>query len=139
MAKKSSEAPPIYVIRVGDKLVGEFQADRDRIAAMPAGERIKVELSTGRSPSRLRWYWQFLHAVVKATDAAPDAESLHSLVKLNTGYVTPVMVRGMPFVVPRSISFASMPEEEFIGFLQRAERFIAETYGITPDDVEKAA
>lgn len=139
MAKKSSEAAPIYCVRRGDALIGEMQYDRDRIAAMPAGDRIKVELSTGRSPARLRWYWQFLHAVVKATDAAPDAESLHSLVKMHTGYVTPVMVRGMPFVVPRSISFASMPEDEFVGFLQRAERFIAESYGITPEDVEKAA
>jgi len=137
MAK--TEAPPIYLLRSGDKLIGEMQLDRDRIAEFPAGERIKVTLSTGRSPKRLRWYWQFLHAVVKATDAVPDAESLHSLIKLNTGYVTPMMVRGLPFVVPRSISFASMPEEEFIGFLQRAERFIAETYGITPQDLENAA
>jgi hypothetical protein len=58
---------------------------------------------------------------------------------MHTGYVTPVMVRGMPFVVPRSISFASMPEDEFVGFLQRAERFIAESYGVTPQDVEQAA
>ncbi|PDT15863.1 hypothetical protein CO670_15310 [Rhizobium sp. J15] len=139
MGKKSSENAPIYCVRRGDALIGELQYDRDRIAAMPAGERIKVELSTGRSPSRLRWYWQFLHAVVNATDAVPDAESLHSLVKLNTGYVTPMMVRGMPFVVPRSISFSSMTEEEFVGFLQRAERFIAESYGVTPEDVERAA
>lgn len=136
---KHKETPDVYVIRHGDHLIGEMEMDRETIRNFPVGQRIRVELRTGRSPSRLRWYWQFLHAVVKATDAAPDAESLHSLVKLNTGYVTPVMVRGLPFVVPRSISFASMPEEEFIGFLQRAERFIAETYGIVPSDVEKAA
>jgi hypothetical protein len=32
-----------------------------------------------------------------------------------------------------------MSEEEFTKFLQDGLRFVAETYGITPDDVEKAA
>lgn len=139
MSKKSSEAAPIYVTRMGDKLMGEMEMDRDAIRRFPAGERIRVDLRTGRVPARIRWYWQFLHAVIKATEAAPDAESLHELIKLSTGYTTPILVRGMPFMVPRSISFASMSEEEFSVFLQRAERFIAESFGISPQDIGEAA
>jgi hypothetical protein len=105
------------------------------IRQFPDGQRIRVDLRTGRVPERLRWYWKFLHAVVAATEAAPNAESLHSLVKLNTGYVTPMLVKGMPFVVPRSISFSAMSEDEFTGFLARAQRFIAEAYGISPEEV----
>ncbi|MBX5206733.1 hypothetical protein [Rhizobium sp. NZLR11] len=133
MAK--TEAPPIYLLRSGDKLIGEMQLDRDRIAEFPAGERIKVTLSTGRSPKRLRFWWSFLHEVVKATEAAPTAEALHETVKLCTGYTSPVSIKGMTVMVPRSISFASMTEEEFSTFLDHGLRFIATNYGIAPEQV----
>lgn len=143
MAKKSSEVAPIYCLKRGDSLVGEMQFDRDRIAAMPAGERIKVELSTGRSPSRLRFYWAFLHQVVSATECAPTAEYLHETIKLCTGFTTPVLVKNMTVMVPRSISFSSMSEEEFTTFLETALRFIAESYGVFPEsedgDARKSA
>lgn len=133
MAK--SEQPPIYVLRRGDSLIGEMEADREWIRQQPNGERIKVTLHTGRSPSRLRWYWSFLGRVVAATECSPNAESLHDVVKLHTGFVTPVMVKGMTVMVPRSVSFSSMSEAEFAGFLQHAERFIAEAYGITAQEL----
>lgn len=128
---KSPETAPIYVQRFGDKLAGEMQMDRDAIAKFKAGDRIKVTLHTGRSPSRLRWYWAFLNEVVKATECSPNAESLHEVVKLHTGFVTPVMVKGMTVMVPRSVSFSAMSEQEFADFLQHAERFIGEAYGLT--------
>lgn len=137
MAK--SEAPPIFVHRQGDKLAGEMQLDRDAIARFASGDRIKITMHTGRSPARLRWYWAFLNEVVKATDCCPNAESLHEVVKLHTGFVTPVLVKGMTVMVPRSISFSSMSEDEFGDFLKRAEAFIANAYGITADQIGDAA
>jgi hypothetical protein len=139
MSKKSSETPSIYCVRYGSNLVGEMAADRERIAEIKEGERVRVDVRTGRVPSRLRFYWSFLHEVVKATECCPTAEALHELIKLETGYTTPVKVRGYTVLVPRSIAFSSMSEEEFTKFLQDGLRFVAETYGITPDDVEKAA
>jgi hypothetical protein len=138
MAKKA-ETCPIYLIRTGDKLMGEMEMDRDAVRRFPAGERIRVDVRTGRVPSRLRFYWAFLHQVVKATECCPTAEALHELVKLETGYTDKVRVRGHIILVPRSISFSAMAEEEFTTFLANAERFIAETFGISPADVEQAA
>jgi hypothetical protein len=139
MSKKEKEAPPVYCIRRGETLIGEMQMDRDRIAEFAAGDRIKLHLSTGRAPSRLRFYWAFLRDVVEATECCPNAEALHSLVKLETGFTTPVKVKGYTVLVPRSVSFASMSEEEFMQFLAGAERFIAATYGIVPKDTKGAA
>lgn len=138
MAAKT-EQPPIYCLRRGDTLIGEMQMDRDRIADLPASERIKLQFSTGRVPSRLRFYWAFLRDVVDATECCPNAEALHELVKLETGFTTPVKVKGYTVLVPRSVSFSSMSEEEFMQFLAGAEKFIATTFGITPKDTRGEA
>lgn len=139
MSKKEKEAPPVYCLRRGETLVGEMAMDRARISELPAGERIKLQFSTGRVPSRLRFYWAFLRDVVEATECAPNAESLHELVKIETGYTTPVRVKGFTVLVPRSVSFSSMSEEEFMQFLAGAEKFIASAYGVFPKDTKGQA
>lgn len=131
MAK--NEHPPIYVLRRGDTLIGEMEADREWIRQQPHDQRIKVLMHGGRSPSKLRFYWSFLGKVVKATDCAPSTETLHDIVKLHTGFVVPIMVKGFPVAVPKSISFTSMSEEEFNAFLEKAIEWIAETYDVTPE------
>jgi len=133
MSKKSTENPPIYVIRRGDVLHPEMLADAEMIRKMKPGERIRVDLRTGRSPAKLRLYWSFLAKVIDATGAAPSAEALHELVKLETGFTTPIKVKGYTVLVPRSISFGSMTEQEFDLFLMNSFAFIAETFGITPE------
>jgi hypothetical protein len=128
-----NEKPPIYLLRRGDSLIGEMETDREWVRQIPYSERIKVDLRTGRSPKRLRFYWAFLGKVVKATECAPTAESLHELVKLETGFTTPIKVKGYTVLVPASISFGSMQEPEFEQFLENAIRYIADTFGVTPE------
>lgn len=131
MAK--TEAAPIYMLKRGGHLVPEMDVDAELLHRLPDAERIKVTLHTGRSPSRLRWYWAFLGRVIKATECAPTPEALHDVVKLHTGLVTPVMVKGFTVAIPKSISFSTMSEEEFSGFLDSAVKWIATTYGVTPE------
>lgn len=132
MAK--TEAAPIYMLKRHGHLVPEMGVDAELLNRLSDTDRIKVMLHTGRSPSRLRWYWAFLGRVVKATECAPTPEALHDVVKLHTGLVTPVMVKGFTVAVPKSVSFSTMSEEEFSSFLDTAVKWIAETYGITPDE-----
>jgi hypothetical protein len=139
MAKKASENPPCYVIRDGDRLVGEMEMDRDLIRQFPAGQRIRVELRTGRVPKRLAFYWAFLRNVVEATHCAPNEKILHQLVKLRTGHTDDVIMGGYVIKVPASISFENMDEPTFQKFLLSALEFIALEFGITPESVERAA
>jgi hypothetical protein len=133
MADKS-EAPPIWVERKGAGLWPCMQLDADEIAKFPIGQKIKVKLHTGRVPKRLRFYRSFLSKVVAATDCAPNSDALHEAVKLNTGFVTPVLIKGYHVNVPRSVAFDKMTEQEFGEFLTAALKWIAESYGITPED-----
>lgn len=139
MAK--SEASPIYVQRRGNTLVAEMAMDADLIQRIPLGQRVKITVTEGRSPAKLRLYWSYLGRVVKACHCAPSPEALHDVVKLHTGFVTPVLVKGFTVAVPKSISFSSMSESEFDDFLRTAEKWIIETYGISISDAfsEQAA
>lgn len=130
-----SEQPPIYMVRKGNYLIPEMEIDAELMERLPFGQQIKVTLYSGRSPSKLRWYWMFLGRVVKSTECAPSPETLHDIIKLHTGFVTPVMVKGFAVAVPKSISFSSMSEEEFETFRMSAIKWIAEIYHITPEDV----
>lgn len=136
---KASEAAPIYVIRRGDVLCPEMGLDSELIQRFSQSERIKVTLHTGRSPAKLRWYWAYLGRIVKATECAPSPESLHELVKLETGFTTPLKVRGYTVLVPRSIAFSSMSEQEFGDFLEGAIRFLSDVYGVTPEQAFEVA
>ena len=83
-------------------------------------------------------------AIIELAFGDPDTteaglQALHETVKLMCGYTTPVMVGKLTVMIPRSIAFSSMTEEEFTKFLEDGLRFIAETYGVTPESAEIAA
>lgn len=139
MSKKTNEASPLYVLRIGDKLVGEMEMDREMIRQFPLGERIRVDLRTGRVPSRLRFYWAFLHDVIAATGCAPHVKALHQTVKLKTGYTDDVLVGGFIIKVPSSIAFENMTEDEFTVYLENAIQFIASEFGVTPEQIKEQA
>lgn len=137
MAKKAPENPPVYVIREGDRLIGEMEMDREMIREFPAGQRIRVDLRTGRVPDRLRFYFAFLREVVNATGCTPTEKALHQVVKMRTGFTERVKLGDLIVEVPASVAFENMDEPTFGKFLQEALAFIASEFGITPEDVQR--
>jgi len=130
---KRSERPVYAFIRQGNALVPEMQMDCRALEGIAPNQRVKVEIRQWRNSSRFRLYWQMLQKVVDATDCAPTSEYLHSAIKLEIGYGTPVkLANGMKVLVPSSVSFSSMDEPTFQKFFDDAARYLAETYGIDP-------
>jgi hypothetical protein len=140
MAKKPTEAPPIYAIAQGDRLVGEMEADRDRLSEIPRGHRVIIDIRTaGRNTPRHRFYFAFLSKVIKATGCAPNTKALNTAIKMRTGYTEDVLMEGFIIKAPLSIAFDEMDEATFTQFLESALEFIARTYGVTPEDIGDAA
>lgn len=136
MSKSKSELPPIYCLRRGNYLVPEYAMDAEAIERFPHGQRIRVDLRTGRYPPRLRFYWQLLNKLVAATGCAANPEALHEALKLELGYANPIRLKtGMTILVPGSIAFDKMSEEDFSDFLDLAIEWIASNFGVTPGEI----
>ena len=130
MTKAAKDKAPVYFRRVGWALVPELQIDVEALAKIPVNARVRVEISEPRSVNRLRLYWRMLAYVRDATDCAPTSEHLHSAIKLELGYGIPVRLSsGVKVLVPGSIAFDKMSEDEFRGFFDRAVAFLTETFG----------
>jgi hypothetical protein len=135
MAKKT-EHPPIYCMRRGNMLIPEYAQDAEMIERFPHGQRIRIDLRTGRSPDKLRFYWKLLKSLVDATGCAANVEALHGAVKLDLGYANPIRLKtGMTILVPGSIAFDKMTEEDFSEFLEKAIEWMATNFGLTVDDL----
>lgn len=132
MAKKPEK--PVYAfIRTAQGLVPEMAYDAHALDGVKLGERVRVEIKQFRNLGRFRLYWSMLAKVLEATDCAPTVEHLHSAIKLELGYGTPVRLgNGMTVLVPGSIAFEAMDEAEFQGFFERAAAYLAGQFGIDP-------
>jgi hypothetical protein len=127
---KKSERPVYAFQRVSNSLVPEMSFDLAALDGIAQGERVRVEIKQWRNSGRMRLYWKMLSYVREATECAPTSEALHSAIKLELGFGTPVRLRnGMTVLVPASISFEAMEEQEFVAFLDRAVEFLSATYG----------
>lgn len=139
MAKKPDR--PIYAYRrKGNSLVPDMEFDLRALDGVGQGEQVRVEVKRFRNLGRHRLYWAMLSKVIDATDCAPNAEHLHSAIKLELGYGTPVRLgNGMTVLVPGSIAFEAMDETTFQGFFDRAAAYLAEQYGLDPLEFMKEA
>lgn len=139
MARKP-EKPTYAFVRRGDALVPELDMDCRALDGIAQGQRVKVEIKEFRNIGRHRAYWKMLHEMVAATECALSPERLHEVIKLETGVVDLIRLpNGMTVAIPGSIAFDKMSEEEFIAFFQRAEEWLARTYGWVPESERDAA
>lgn len=129
VARKPERA--VYAFRrKGNALLPDMEFDLRALDGVADGELVRIEVKQFRNVARHRGYWAMLADVVAATECALTPERLHDVLKLETGVVDVVRLpNGMKVMLPGSISFEKMTEAEFIAFFQRAEQWLAETYG----------
>ncbi len=139
MAKKPEG--PIYAFRrKGSSLVPDMEFDLDALNGIAEGERLRVELRQWRNAGRNRAYWKILSEVVQACGLKYTPEKLHEILKLENGVVDLVRLpTGMTVAIPGSIAFEKMTESDFVSFFEKAQLWLAETYGYTPGDTQKCA
>jgi hypothetical protein len=139
MAKKP-EKPVYSFVRRGNALQPELAYDVHALDGITQGQRVRLNIQEWRNFDRLKAYWAMLHDVVDATEAAPTAERLHEVLKLENGFVDFVALpNGFKVAIPASVALDKMSEPEFIAFFQTAERWLAATYGYVPPKRERRA
>ena len=131
---------PIRVTRQGTKLRPVSAADLNAVLAIKDGEMVEIAIKQRRSLPQLQAYWSMLSRVVEATDAFPTAEKLHEALKMDLGYTTPLKtLSGDVFLVPDSVAFNKMSAPDFRDYFKRAEKLLAEKFGIDARELRKEA
>lgn len=137
-----SDAPPILMRRVLDKMVPASQLDADHLRKFPANKALRVRVTMPRNVGRLRLYWALLKVVHENMDHPPPIETLHEAIKVRLGYTETIRFKGAQSVeLPSSIAFDKMAEPEFIVFMDRFKAFLTETVipGLGKPELEEAA
>lgn len=131
------ERPTYRFIRRGMTLRPAMEYDCAALEGVAHNEEVTVHITQGRFNPRLRAYWAMLRDCVDATGCAPSKEALHEAVKLHTGHGVPVRLSdGTELLVPGSIAFDAMSEQEFVRFFRAAEEWLAREFGFVRERIE---
>jgi len=108
-------------IRRGNCLVPADFVAEEWMQAIPEGKEILVDWRKPRSPKNHRHFFAILHLASDHLPEYPDEDTLLDALKVAVNHVRPLrLVDGRMIFLPKSINFASMAEEPFKRFKNRA-------------------
>lgn len=122
-------------IRKGNSLVAADFAAEEFLAGIPQGREVTVTVRRPRSPKHHRWFFKLLREVVSNTDDRwANEDDLLDDLKLACGHFTrrANIMTGEIQYVAKSINFASMSEDKFCRFKDRALYVLAIALGYDP-------
>lgn len=92
----------------------------EELRRVPIGRPVYVEVKAARNPRQHRLLFALLKAVTDNTEMFPSVDAALIAMKIGTGLVDMSVVDGKTVIVPKSISFANMPQNEFAPWFERA-------------------
>lgn len=125
-----------YVRRGGALVPADAHAE-ELLSSVKDGREILVSVRKARSVRQHRMFFALLATVVANTDDFQTVEELLDAVKIATGHVERRMtIDGAVYLAPKSINFASMQQDDFRAFFDRAVFLLAtRVLGCTPDEL----
>jgi len=114
------ERAPILLKRSGRFLVAADGMTEAFLESLPQGKTLRArDITQPRSRGRLRLYWALLQLTSDNLTDVPSS-ALHEWLKLRLGITVAIPLKnGSTAIVPGSISFDKMTEEEFAPYLDR--------------------
>jgi len=99
------------------------------------GKDVLLRVFKPRNIDHHRKLFAILNCVCSNSETYQDVDELLTIVKIATGFTTAVQgLDGKIYRIPKSISFASMPQDVFERFFKRATYALSQLSGI-PEDV----
>lgn len=103
------------------KRVQRVKADRN------GNKQVRAALAQVRSLPQLRLYWPWLRKIIENSPHLVSERALHNMLLLGCGVVeTMIDMDGNTLVIPSSISFDAMSQEEFDRYFERAQQIVSE-------------
>lgn len=104
------------------------------LAGIPDGKEVMVIVRRSRSPEHHRRFFALLRRVTENSDHWQDEDELLDAIKIAVGHTRLIhRFDGTVDRIPRSINFASMPQDEFNRFYKRAGFVLGQFLGVDPE------
>lgn len=117
--------------RKGNALIPADIHAEELMSSIKDSKDILLRVFKPRNVQHHRKLFAILKCVVDNSEQYNDIDELLVIVKLAVGYATVVQgMDGIMYRVPRSISFSSMPQDEFERFFPRAVYVLSKLSGI---------
>lgn len=108
-------------IRRGNCLVPADFVAEEWLNAIPDGKEILIDWRKPRHPENHRHFMMILSLACEHLENHPDVDSLLDSLKIACNHTRSIMLAdGTMYFLPKSINFASLGEEEFKRFKNRA-------------------
>jgi hypothetical protein len=121
------KASTILCRRIGGALWPDDPKSAEAIRSIPRHTSVPVRLLRERNHEQLALYWRVLERLVEATDRWRCAEELHLALKIATGRIGEVtLLTGRRVLVPESVAFDQMSQDEFTRYFDAAMRVLCE-------------
>ena len=124
--------------RIGGALWPDDERSAEAIRKIPRHKSVAVRVLRERNHESLALYWRVLERVVEATGRWRCAEELHLVLKVATGRIEDItLITGRRVLVPESIAFDQMSQDEFQRYFDQAMRVICNEVfnGISIDEL----
>jgi hypothetical protein len=106
--------------KLGGALVPAFDSDSEVIAKWRQGDIVIAEVRRPRNGKFHAKFFALLDTAFHAQDRFPTLDSLRFYVTVKSGYFDSIETKRGVMIVPKSISFAAMGEDEFSELYDKA-------------------
>jgi hypothetical protein len=121
-------------VKRGLTLVPADFAAEEMLADLEDGKEVILTARLVRNAKHHRWFFSLLRHVCDNSDDWNNEDELLDAIKLATGHVQRRMkLDGTMYQAPRSISFASMGQDKFKRFVDRALYVLSKSLGFDPE------
>jgi hypothetical protein len=118
-------AMEVLLVKEGQKLGAADSLSAEALDSIKKGETVTASIRRPRNIKHHRKLWALLTVVFEAQSQFATTQDLLGALKIATGlFETGQTVDKMPYIVPKSISFASMAQTEFEQWYERALEII---------------
>ena len=129
--------------RIGKSLVPADERAEELLHGLAEGKAVMVDIERPRNPKQHKLFWALMKILRDncAEFEGDDLEEIAKQIKIDCGAVDWFVHKasGVKFGTPQSIAFASMKQEKFARFLNRAIHVITTQYlpGVSSEAVRE--
>ena len=116
-------------------------AARDVLRKVKVGDVVRVEVRRPRNLSAHRRFFALVNLVYTNSEKFPSPDVARRVLTCRAGHALPYIIEstGEVLLIPESISFANMDQDEFDAFWQRVVKVVCDEIlpGVTEPEIEE--